>query len=123
MDWLAAPSPQQIEKVNHKMGALDDFFALLEPTEVMQQVIRSLKEEPAHLLGDICREYERTGKPVPDHHLNLVGYLGEASLKALISAELVRQQPGGTLALYCYEPTAKGIKQCEELKAGGFYQE
>lgn len=122
MDGLAASSPQQIGKVNHKMGAIDDFFALLEATEVMQQVIRSLKEEPAHLLGDICREYERTGQPVPDHHLNLVGYLGEASLKALISAELVRQQPGNRLALYCYEPTDKGMEQYEGFKAGGFYQ-
>jgi len=104
------------------MGALDDFFALLEATEVMQQVVRSLKEEPAHLLGDICREYDRTGRPVPDHHLNLVGYLGEASLKALISAELVHQQPGDSLALYYYEPTAKGMEQYEGLKSGGFYQ-
>jgi hypothetical protein len=104
------------------MGALDDFFALLEATEVMQQVIRSLKEEPAHLLGDICREYGRTGRPVSDHHLNLVGYLGEASLKALISAELVRQQTGNRLALYCYEPTDKGMEQYEGFKAGGFYQ-
>lgn len=105
------------------MGAIDDFFALLEATEVMQQVITSLKEEPAHLLGDICREYERTGQPVPDHHLNLVGYLGEASLKALISAELVHQQPVSRLALYCYEPTDKGMEQYEGLKAGGFYQQ
>lgn len=104
------------------MGTLDDFFTLLEATEVMQQVIRSLKEEPAHLLGHICREYERTGRPVPDHHLNLVGYLGEASLKALISAELVRQQLGDRLALYCYEPTAGGMKQYEGLKADSFYR-
>ena len=116
------PSPQLIERVNHKMGALDDFFALLETTEVMQQVIMSLKEEPAHLLGGICREYERTSQPVSDHHLSLVGYLGEASLKALISAELVHQQPGNRLALYCYEPSAKGMEQYEGLKADGFYQ-
>jgi len=104
------------------MGALDDFFTLLEATEVMQQVIRSLKEEPAYLLGHICREYERTGRAVPDHHLNLVGYLGEASLKALISAKLVRQQLGDRLALYCYEPTDEGIKQYEGLKADNFYR-
>lgn len=104
------------------MSTLDNFFTLLEATQVMQQVIRSLKEEPAHLLGHICREHESTGRPVPDHHLNLVGYLGEASLKALISAGLVRQQPGNRLALYCYEPTAEGVKQYEGLKADGFYR-
>jgi len=104
------------------MDALDDFAALLGTTEVMKQLVRSLKEEPAHLLGDICREYEKTGQPVLDHHLNLVGYLGEASLKALISAELIRQQLGSRLSLYCYEPTSKGMEQYEALKASGFYQ-
>jgi len=104
------------------MSALDDFFALLEATEVMQQVAKSLKEEPAQLLGDICREYEGTGRPVPDHHLNLVGYLGEASLKALISAELVHQRLGSRLALYHYEPTPKGLEQYKALKASGFYR-
>jgi len=122
LDRLAASSLQHIEKENHRIDALDELFVLLEATEVMQQVIRSLKEEPAHLLGDICREYERTGQPVSDHHLNLVGYPGEASLKALIYADLVRQQTGNRLALYCYEPTAKEMKQYEGLKAGGFYQ-
>lgn len=38
------------------MGAIDDFAGLLETTEVMKQVLDSLKEEPAHLLGDIYRE-------------------------------------------------------------------
>ena len=104
------------------MSALDDFVALIEATEVMKQVIRGLKEEPSHLLSDICREYERTGQPVPDHHLNLVGYLGEASLKALIAAELIRQQSGSRLSVYCYEPTPKGIEQYGKLKAAGFYQ-
>ena len=104
------------------MSALDDFAALIEATEVIKQVIRSLKEEPAHLLGSICREYEKAGQPVSDHHLNLVGYLSEASLKALIAAELIRQQSGSRLSLYCYVPTPKGIEQYERLKAGGFYQ-
>ena len=104
------------------MSAIDDFAALLEATEVMQQVRKSLKEEPAHLLGDICREYQKTGQPVPDHRLHFVGYMGEAALKALLSAELIRRQPGGRLSLYCYEPTSKGIEQHERLKADGFYQ-
>jgi len=102
------------------MGAFDDFVALIEVTEVMQQMTRSLREEPARLLCDICREYEATGQPVPDHHVNLVGYLGETLLKALISAGLVRQQPGSWVSLYCYEPTPEGMKQCEALKASGF---
>ncbi len=104
------------------MGAIDDFITLLETTEVMQQVLKNLKEEPAHLLGDICQEYQRTGQSVPDHHLRLTGYMGEASLKALLSVGLIRRQTGGRRSVYSYEPTTQGLEQYEKLKADGFYQ-
>ena len=104
------------------MSAIDDFYALLETTEIMKQVLKSLKEEPAHLLGDICSQYQKTGQPVLDHRLHFVGYMGEAALKALLSAELIRRQSGGRLSLYSYEPTPEGLEQYERLKADGFYQ-
>jgi hypothetical protein len=104
------------------MSAIDDFVTLLETTEVMKQVLKSLKEEPAHLLGDICREYQRSGQSMPDHRLQFVGYMGEAALKALLSAGLIRRQPGGRLSLYCYEPTPEGLAQYEKLKADNFYR-
>ena len=104
------------------MSAIDDFATLLETTEIMKQVLKSLKEEPAHLLGDICREYQGTGQSMPDHHLQFVGYMGEAALKALLSAGLIRRQLGGRLSLYCYEPTSEGLEQYEKLKADNFYQ-
>ena len=109
-------------KASHEVSAIDDFIALLETTEVMQQVLKNLKEEPAHLFGDICREYQLTGQSVPDHHLRLTGYMGEASLKALLSIGLIRRQTGSRLSLYSYEPTTKGLEQYEKLKADGFYQ-
>ncbi len=73
---------QQTREGRHRMSAIDDFAAVLENTEVMKQISKSLKEEPAHLLGDICWEYQRTGQSVPDHRLHFAGYLGEATLKA-----------------------------------------
>ena len=73
-------------------------------------------------MGGICREYQRTGEAVPDHSLHLTGYLGEAALKALLSAGLIRWQSGGRLSLYLYEPTTEGLKQYESLKADSFYQ-
>ena len=90
------------------MSAIDDFSLLLETTEVMKQVLKSLKEEPAHLLGDICREYHRTGQSVPDHRLHFTGYLGEIALKALLSAGLIRRQSGGTESLYSMSLLQKG---------------
>ena len=104
------------------MGAIDDFAALLEVTEVMKPVFKSLKEEPAYLLGDICREYQETEQPVADHRLHFAGYLGEAALKALLAAGLVKRQSGGRLSLYCYEPTPEGLVQYEKLKTDGFYK-
>lgn len=104
------------------MSAIDDFTALLETTEVMKQVLKSLREEPVHFLGDICREYERTGRSVPDHRLQFVGYLGEALPKALLSAGLIRRQTGDRLSIYSYEPTPEGQEHYEKLKADGFYQ-
>lgn len=104
------------------MNAIDNFALLLETTEVMKQVLKSLKEEPAHLLSDICREYQRTGQPVPDPRLQFTGYLGEAALTALLSARMIKRQSGGTLCLYSYEPTSEGLEQYERLKADGFYK-
>ena len=104
------------------MSALDDFTTLLEVTEAMKQVFKSLREEPAHLMGAICREYQRTGKPVPDHHLHRIGYIGEAAVKALSSAGLIWRQTGERISLYSYEPTSEGLEQYERLKAVGFYE-
>lgn len=104
------------------MSAMDDFAALVESTELMEQVLKGIREEPAHLLGDICREYERTGQPVPDHRLQFIGYIGEATPRVLISAGLVRQQTGDRLSIYTYEPTPAGREQYEKLKADGFYK-
>ena len=111
----------QLYRVN-EMSAIDDFAALVETTEVMKQVIKSLREEPAHLLGEICQNYQRTGHPVPDHRLHLTGYMGEAALKALLSIGLVKRHSGERTALYTYEPTAEGLAQYEKLKADGFYK-
>ena len=79
------------------MSAIDDFAALIETTEVMKQVLKSLREESAHLLGDVCQQYQKAGQSVPGHRLHFIGYMAEAKIKALLSAELIRCQPGGRM--------------------------
>jgi len=103
------------------MSALDQLATTLQATDVMQQVLSSTREDPARLLGQICREYEKRKNPVSDHSIALVGYMGEVSLKALVSAGLITRSTGGSRSLYCYEPTAEGLRQHENLKAEGFY--
>ena len=104
------------------MSAIDDFNALLAETEVIQEVFRSLREEPEYLLGAICGEYLKTKKAIPDHHLRLAGYISETALKALLSAGLIKRQSGGTLSVFTYEPTTKGQQQYARLRDDGFYQ-
>jgi len=105
------------------MSAFDDFAALLEGAEAVKPILRSVREEPALLLGQVCREYQATGQPVPDHNLSFAGYLGEIAVRALVSAELIRQLPGGSVSLYCYDPTPEGLEHYRGLKAEGFYRE
>lgn len=92
------------------MGAFDDFVELVKQTETMQALLQSLEKEPAKLLAAICREYEVTNKTVPDHHLNLAGYFGEAMLRALVSANLVTREREDRFSLYGYRPTDTGLK-------------
>jgi hypothetical protein len=92
------------------MGAFDDFVEVVKQTETMQALFRSLEREPAKLLAVICREYEATNKAVPDHHLNLSGYFGEAVLRALVSANLITREREDRFALYVYKPTEAGLR-------------
>jgi len=91
------------------MNAFEDFVAEIRKTQTMRALLESLEEEPAKLLAAICKEYETTNKAVPDHHLHLVGYFGEAMLRALLSANLVTREPGDRFYLYGYKPTETGL--------------
>lgn len=92
------------------MGAFEDFIAVVNKTETMQALLRNLEREPAKLLGVICREYGATSKAVPDHHLGLTGYFGEAMLRALVSAHLITREPEDRFFLCSYKPTETGLR-------------
>ena len=97
------------------MGAFEDFVGVVKQTETMQALLENLEREPAKLLAAICREYEATKKAVPDHHLNLAGYFGEAMLRALVSANLVTREREDRFSLYGYKPTEAGLKYYKAL--------
>ena len=92
------------------MGAFENFVDVVKQTETMQALLQNLEREPAKLLAAVCREYEATKKAVPDHHLNLAGYSGEAMLRALVSANLITRERGDRFSLYGYRPTKEGLK-------------
>jgi hypothetical protein len=97
------------------MGAFEDFVDVVKQTETMQSLLQNLEREPAKLLAAICREYEVTDKAVPDHHLNVAGYFGEAMLRALISANLITKEREERFSLYGYRPTEEGLKYYKAL--------
>jgi len=92
------------------MDAFEEFTDLVRQTATMQALLQSLEKAPAKLLTAVCREYEVTSKAVPDHHLNLAGYSGEAMLRALASANLITRERGDRFSLYGYKPTKEGLK-------------
>ena len=92
------------------MGSFEDFVNVVKQTETMQALLQNLEREPAKLLATICREYEVINKAVPDHHLNLAGYFGEAMLRALVSANLITKEREDRFSLYGYKPTEEGIR-------------
>jgi hypothetical protein len=97
------------------MTSLQDFTVLIKQTETMQALMQSLVEEPTKLLNNICREYETTNNPVPDHHFNLTGYFGEAVLRILLSANLIARETGGGISLYVYKPTEEVLKYYHDM--------
>jgi hypothetical protein len=58
------------------MGAYEDFVQTIKQTEVMQQTLADLEEEPVKILLAVCKKYEEINEPVSDYHLHLSGYLG-----------------------------------------------
>jgi len=102
------------------MGAYEDLIEKLKQTEAVQQVLATLEKEPVTLLHAICKEYEVSNEPVPDHHLLVSGYLKEVALRALLSAGLLERQPGGKLTVHAYKPTSAGMKYYRRLVNEGW---
>ena len=97
------------------MAAFEDLATVVRNTETMKTLLRGLEEESAKLLGAICKEYEQTGRTVPDHHLHITGYGSDILLRALVSAELVTKERGDRYFIYGYRPTTAGLNHCRAM--------
>lgn len=104
------------------LGVREEFLALVRATGAMSQMLGSLDEAPIQLLGRICREYGKSGMPVPDYHLPPLGYIGEVCVKALVSAKLIESQPGPKVSLFRYQPTEEGMRYYQRLVVAGLLQ-
>ncbi|MBI4236456.1 MAG: hypothetical protein HY688_03760 [Chloroflexi bacterium] len=91
------------------MGALEEFDAVVQGTEVIRRVLHSLTIEAAQALRQVCRESEQTGKPLPDYRLSTGGYMGEMIVRALIEASLMEEVLADRRAVRQYQPTERGL--------------
>ncbi len=97
------------------MTAYQQFAERIRQTEVMKDLIASLDSEPARLLHLIRLRYDETGRPVPDHYLQLTGYFGETMLRVLASAGLIQRVEGERFALSAYAPTPEGRRMDDAM--------
>ncbi len=98
------------------MAAYAEFVNRIHQTETMQELVRSLDEEPARLLERICSRYDGTGRAIADHNLQLTGFFGETMLRVLMRAGLIDRMTGGRGALYAYEPTEEGLQLYRRMR-------
>ena len=99
--------------------AREEFAALVNSTDVMQQLLWDLEQDPLRILCGVCRENGETGQPVPDHHLDFSSYNCESSLRALTAAGLLRAHEGSRYAVREYEPTEQGLDLHRRLRDEG----
>lgn len=97
------------------MTVRDELGAMVRETDTVQSLLCGLEAESVKLLSTICAEFEDTGTGVPDHHLNLIGYLGELVLRALCAADLINREAGDRLSICRYRPTEKGLSYYRRL--------
>lgn len=101
-------------------SARDELVNVVNSTGVMRQVLHDLEDEPLRLLCTIYQEFQKTGKPVPDHRLTIYSYFSEAALRAVLEAEIIKPCCESRYSLYEYEFSEKGLDLCRRLAEEGY---
>lgn len=118
---MAGPRPDY--DCRNSMGAYEDLAEALRHTDAMQDALAALEREPVELLYAICREYEATSQPVPDHHLHISGYFKDLVLRVLLSGGLLERHPGSRLSIYSYKPTSAAMEYYRRLAKESWHPE
>ncbi len=78
-------------------------------TGAMRELTGELRAYPVRLMRQMVAEHKLRGGPVPDHVLDIVPYLGDTALRALVVAGLVDRIDDSPHAIRAYVPTAEAI--------------
>ena len=79
-------------------------------SNAMRELTGELTAYPVRLLRQLVAEYARRGTAVPDHVLDIVPYLGDTALRALVDAGLADRIDDSPHAIRAYVPTAEAIE-------------
>jgi hypothetical protein len=79
-------------------------------SDAMRELAGELTAYPVRLLQQLVAEYTRRGAAVPDHVLDIVPYLGDTALRALVDAGLADRIDDSPHAIRAYVPTAEAIE-------------
>jgi hypothetical protein len=102
-------------------AAAHEIIALIRGTQVVEELVTSLEQEPLGLLAVICKAHEMQGGPVPDHRIPIQGYLGEIGIKALVQTGFIDEEPSTRDSIRAFTPTHKGSDYYLRLKNEGYY--
>ena len=78
-------------------------------TGAMRELTGELRAYPVRLMRQMVTEHNRRGGAVPDHVLDIVPYLGDTALRALVDAGLADRIDDSPHAIRAYVPTAEAI--------------
>ena len=95
-------------------SAQAEIEALVLGAPPLRELQDELRRYPARLLRQLAAEFHRRQSAVPDHALELVPYLGETALRALVASGLV-DQVQSPHALYAYRPTERALELLQRL--------
>lgn len=102
-------TPRKQKAKSSPAGAQAEAEERVMASPAMRGLTDELRTYPVRLLRQIVAEHSRRNGPVPDHVLDIIPYLGETALRALVDAGLASRLDDSPYAIRSYTPTADGL--------------
>ena len=104
---MATPRNRSTKK--DTQSAREEAEKRIHATDAVREITEELRLYPVRLLRQIVAEHRRRNAPAPDHVLEIVPYLGETALRALVEAGLTERVDDSAYSMRAYAPTSDGI--------------
>ena len=102
-------TPRQRSAKKTGTSARQEAEERIHETDAVREILEELRAYPIRLLRQMVAECRRRGTAAPDHVLEIVPYLGETALRALVEAGLAERIDDSPYAVRAYMPTHEGL--------------